>query len=178
MLMRQPVVTNDDLLVRPVQTPTDPARLEVPEDHVALAVAGREEATVGGEVRLASVTGDGVAGKPLLALQKMTQIRVSLCPPSFQSGQNTASEYGIERTFCLKVSAPKMTTWLSRLVAASHFPFGCSPTAGIECMLGSAMSLMGTGMSKSQTRIILSSDVVMKRRFSSTKVMVLTGPRC
>lgn len=84
----------------------------------------------------------------------------------------------MKRTFCLKVSEPKMTTWLSRLVAASHLPFGWSPTAGIECILGSAISLMGTGMSKSHTRIVLSSDVVMNRRFSSTKVIVLTGPRC
>lgn len=37
---------------------------------------------------------------------------------------------------------------------------------------------MGTGMSKSQTHIFLSSDVVMNRRFSSTNVMVLTGPKC
>lgn len=51
-------------------------------------------------------------------------------------------------------------------------------TAGIECINGSATYLMTTGMSKSQARIVLSSDVVTKRRFSSTNVIVLTGPRC
>lgn len=33
-------------------------------------------------------------------------------------------------------------------------------------------------MSKSHTRIVLSSDDVMNLRFSSTNVIVLTGPRC
>ena len=51
-------------------------------------------------------------------------------------------------------------------------------TAGIECMCGSAMYLITTGMSKSQARMVLSSDVVTNRLFSSTKVMVFTGPRC
>jgi len=51
-------------------------------------------------------------------------------------------------------------------------------TAGIECMYGSAMYLIVTGMSKSQARIVLSSDVVTNLLFSSTKVIVLTGPRC
>ena len=55
---------------------------------------------------------------------------------------------------------------------------GCNVTAGMECMCGSAMYLMTTGMSKSQARIVLSSEVVTNRRFSSTKVIVLTGPRC
>lgn len=51
-------------------------------------------------------------------------------------------------------------------------------TAGIECMCGSAMYFMTTGISKSQARMVLSSDVVTNRRFSSTNVMVLTGPKC
>lgn len=55
---------------------------------------------------------------------------------------------------------------------------GCMVTAGMECMCGSAMYLMTTGISKSQARMVLSSDVVTKRLFSSTKVIVLTGPRC
>ena len=55
---------------------------------------------------------------------------------------------------------------------------GCNVTAGMECMCGSAMYLMTTGMSKSQALIVLSSEVVTNRRFSSTKVMVFTGPKC
>lgn len=55
---------------------------------------------------------------------------------------------------------------------------GWRVTAGMECMSGSAMYLMTTGMSKSHVRMVLSSEVVTNRRFSSTKVMVLTGPRC
>lgn len=44
-------------------------------------------------------------------------------------------------------------------------------------MWGSAMNLMGTGMFSSHALKDLSSEVVMKRRSSSTKVMVLIGPR-
>ena len=40
------------------------------------------------------------------------------------------------------------------------------------------MYLMTTGMSKSHARMVLSSDVVTNRRFSSTNVIVFTGPRC
>lgn len=57
-------------------------------------------------------------------------------------------------------------------------PLGCNPTAGILCIAGSAINLIGTGISKSHTRMVLSSLVVTKRRLSSTKVIVLTGPRC
>ena len=57
-------------------------------------------------------------------------------------------------------------------------PFGCFVTAGIECMYGSAMYLITTGMSQSHPRIDLSSDVDKNRRFSSTNVSVLTGPKC
>ena len=39
------------------------------------------------------------------------------------------------------------------------------------------MNLMGTGMLSSHALRDLSSEVVMKRRFSSQKVMVLMGPR-
>ena len=39
------------------------------------------------------------------------------------------------------------------------------------------MNLMGTGMLSSQARRDLSSEVEMKRRFSSQKVRVLMGPR-
>ena len=55
---------------------------------------------------------------------------------------------------------------------------GWRVTAGIECMNGSAIYLMTTGISKSHARIVLSSDVVTNRRFSSTNVIVFTGPRC
>ena len=44
-------------------------------------------------------------------------------------------------------------------------------------MYGSAMNLMGTGILSSHARRDLSSDVVMKRRSSSQKVMVFMGPR-
>lgn len=55
----------------------------------------------------------------------------------------------------------------------SHFLFGCTVTAGRLCMYGSAIYFTTTGMSKSQARMDLSSDVVTKRRFSSIKLMVL-----
>ena len=48
---------------------------------------------------------------------------------------------------------------------------------GIECMPGSAMYLVSTGTSHSQMRMLLSSDVVTMRRFSSTNMIELTGPK-
>eukprot|EP00976_Prorocentrum_cordatum_P051684 1043462-Prorocentrum_minimum.AAC.1 len=50
--------------------------------------------------------------------------------------------------------------------------------AGMECMEGSAMYFITTGMPNSHTRMDLSSEEVMNRRFSSQKVMVFTAPRC
>ena len=67
-----------------------------------------------------------------------------------------------------------MRIWLSRDCIASHFCDGCTPTAGILCIYGSAMYFITTGMSKSHARTDLSSDVVTNRRFSSMNVMVLT----
>lgn len=64
------------------------------------------------------------------------------------------------------------------MVSSDYSLLGCSVTDGMECMSGSAIYLMTTGISKSHVRIVLSSEVVTNLRFSSTKVMVLTGPRC
>ena len=57
--------------------------------------------------------------------------------------------------------------WLSRLWHAIQFPFGDAVTAGIECIDGSAMYFIVTGIPNSHTRRDLSSDVVAKRRPSS-----------
>ena len=86
-----------------------------------------------------------------------------------------------------------------------YVPFGAAATAGSECMPGSAMYFMSTGISlekgkkqkshnvkvneskmwrnhsilyHSQMRMLLSSDVLMNRRLSSINVMVFTAPRC
>ena len=59
----------------------------------------------------------------------------------------------------------------------NHCALGCSVTAGTECMPGSAMYLICTGMPNSQARMVLSSEVVTKRRPSSTNVTVLTAAR-
>ena len=68
-----------------------------------------------------------------------------------------------------------LCTLLSRDVAARYFSSGDLHTAGIECMPGSAMYLKSTGMSHSQTRTDLSSEVVTKRRLLSMNVIVLIG---
>lgn len=81
--------------------------------------------------------------------------------------------------FILKrFSAENMTILLSMLWQASHLPFGAGVTAGIECIVGSAIYFMSTGMSHSHTRRLLSSDVVTNRRCSSTNVIVFTAPKC
>lgn len=69
------------------------------------------------------------------------------------------------------------TIWLSPDWKATYFPDGWRADRTIEYMYGSAMRVIGTGMPYSQARRDLSSEVEMKRRFSSTKVIVLTGPR-
>ena len=66
---------------------------------------------------------------------------------------------------------------LSRDWAANHFSLGDLATKGMECMEGSAMYFMSTGMSHSQTRKDLSSEVDTNRRFSSTNVIELTAPK-
>ena len=45
-------------------------------------------------------------------------------------------------------------------------------------MVGSAMYLITTGKPQSQTRTVLSSEVEMKRRLSSTNVIELTAAKC
>lgn len=76
-----------------------------------------------------------------------------------------------------RFSAEKMQILLSRLWHANHLPLGASDTAGIECMVGSAMYFTSTGISHSQIRILLSSEVVTNLRFSSTNVIELTAPK-
>lgn len=92
--------------------------------------------------------------------------------------------------------AENITTLLSILWHANHFPatiiyyhqlltkmsniipLGLGVTAGILCIVGSAIYFISTGMFHSQTLNDLSSEVVTNRRFSSTKVIVLTAPKC
>lgn len=77
-----------------------------------------------------------------------------------------------------RLMAEKITILLSIDWQASHFWLGDNVTAGIECIVGSAIYFMSTGMSHSQTLRLLSSDVVTNLRFSSTKVIELTAPKC
>lgn len=60
---------------------------------------------------------------------------------------------------------------------AKYRPFLDKVTAGIECIVGSAMYLKSTGISHSHARILLSSDVDTSRLFLSTNVIVLTAPK-
>lgn len=102
-------------------------------------------------------------------------------------------------------SAENMTILLSILWQASHFWFRDGVTAGMECIDGSAIYFMSTGISlckreefiyqsyfskiilynktikqlyHSQTRRLLSSLVVTNLLFSSTNVIVFTAPKC
>merc|ERR1719424_201443 len=54
---------------------------------------------------------------------------------------------------------------------------GETSTMGTECMCGSEMYFVGTGVLYSQTKIFLSSPVEMKPRSSSTNVTELQGCR-
>ena len=67
---------------------------------------------------------------------------------------------------------------LSKDWQAIHLPLGEGVTAGILCMLGSAIYFMSTGIFHSQTRRDLSSLVDTNRRFLSTNVIVLTAAKC
>lgn len=77
-----------------------------------------------------------------------------------------------------RFNAENMQILLSRLWHANHLPLGDNVTDGIECIVGSAIYFTSTGISHSHIRILLSSDVVTKRRFSSTNVIELTAPKC
>lgn len=75
MLVRQPHMINHHLLVR-IQPLQDLAALPVPEDDVALPIAGREEPPIGGEPNGARVPGDRVPGKAFLAVLAEVVARV------------------------------------------------------------------------------------------------------
>lgn len=94
-----------------------------------------------------------------------------------------------------RFNAENITILLSMLWQANHFPFGAGVTEGILCIVGSAMYFISTGISletstfefrkkklkithHSQTLRLLSSEVVTNLRLSSTKVMLLTAPKC
>lgn len=55
---------------------------------------------------------------------------------------------------------------------------GAGVTAGILCIVGSAIYFMSTGISHSQTLKDLSSEVVTNLLFSSTNVIEFTAPKC
>jgi len=68
-----------------------------------------------------------------------------------------------------------VTIWLSILWQAKKRWSGEIVVNGILCIEGSEICFIGTGVFKSQTRSILSSELERKRRPSSKIVTVLTG---
>ena len=143
----------------------DAASLPIPENNVALAIPAAYPLSIRRESHLTRITSNGVSREPLLAI-----LAKVICT--------------IYQNLVIKRLGRKVFFW-TRIVKPIEIPDkksdtldGCSVTAGMECMCGSAMYLITTGISKSQALIVLSSEVVTKRRFSSTNVIVFTGPRC
>ena len=144
----------------------DTTSFPIPNDEVALSIATTYPFTVSRETNLACISGHGVTCKPLLPI-----LAEVICAVY----ENLVIQWLRCKVFFYSVRVG--ISWFSIRVIDGILE-GCSVTDGIECMCGSAMYLITTGISKSQALIVLSSDVVTNRRFSSTKVMVLTGPRC
>ena len=125
-----------------------PRRLEVPEEQLALAVSRRDELAVGRERDAAGVA----------------RVQVAL-----------------ERPFPLLLDpflpAVYVTIELSMDWPHQNCCVGCFRTMGTECMCGSLMYFVGTGMLYSQTKIFLSSPVEMNDFPSSMNVIELHGAR-
>ena len=63
--VRQPLVRDDDFLVRP-QTRLDPSGLPLPEDDVPFAISAADPLAIGREPYLTRVSRDGVPGEALV----------------------------------------------------------------------------------------------------------------
>lgn len=147
----------------------DAPSLPVPEDDIAIPVAAADPLAIGGEANLAGVSRHRVASETLV--------------PCLAEVVRAVDKDLIVQRLCGKVffCARKMcvsTGYVIYIGSYQNSLLGCSVTEGIECIWGSAIYLITTGISKSQARIVLSSEVVTNRLFSSTKVIVFTGPRC
>lgn len=66
-LMRQPLMRNDDLTMRPQPT-LYPSIFPVPKYHVSVGISRAEPAPVGGEADLAGVACDGVSCEAFFAV--------------------------------------------------------------------------------------------------------------
>jgi hypothetical protein len=156
-------VRNDYFIVC-FQTRLYPASLPVPEYDVPSAVAATDPFSIRRKPDLASITGNRMPCKCLFPI--LSEIVRTVY-------QNLVVErLGGEVFFWKKDELTDCKLVLD------HTLDGCRVTEGMECMCGSAIYLITTGMSQSQARIVLSSEVVTKRLLSSTKVIVFTGPKC
>ena len=163
--MRKPLVGYDNFLMGS-QSRFDSPGLPLPEYYISFSVTATYPFSVGWKPNLAGITRNRMPSKSFLTI--LTEIIRTIY-------QYLVVEWLSSEIFFWQRNNEHEETrhvWLWNLLD------GWSVTAGMECMCGSAMYLITTGMSKSQALIVLSSEVVTNRRFSSTKVIVLTGPRC
>ena len=146
------------------------ACLPLPKHNITLSIATADPLAVGRKSHLACVTRDRVSGEPLIS-----------CLPEVVRAVHQNLVIKRLRSKVFFYGCGMMGTDQRNGETLEFIPYallGWSVTAGIECMYGSAMYLITTGMSKSHARMVLSSEVVTNRRFSSTNVIVFTGPKC
>lgn len=148
-----------------LQSRLDFARLPLPEYKVSSTISTADPLAVRRKPYLASITSNRVACKPLV--------------PRLPEVIGT-----VYKDLIVHRLSSKVFLCIGTLVNCGSISdcddilLGCRVTAGIECMYGSAIYLITTGMSKSHALMVLSSEVVTNRLFSSTKVIEFTGPRC
>ena len=130
--MREPLVRDDDLRMCP-DPAFNPAGFPVPEYNVARPVAAADPLAVGRESHLACISRNRMPREALLAVLPEVVCRVDqdlvvqrLRGKVFFCAKKVGEECGNKRGGVLE---------------------GWSVTAGIECMCGSAMYLITTGMS-------------------------------
>ena len=128
MFIRQPHVVNHNLVVR-LESLDNPARLPVPEHHITRSRPGRDVLAIRRESKLTSVPRNGVTREPLLLVLPKVAIR------------GVHEDLIVERLARDKLVCKLAGCW------TLDSPLGCLATDGIECMYGSAMYLITTGMS-------------------------------
>lgn len=110
----------------------------VPEYDVSLGISRTDPSPIRREANLTSVPCDTVSGKALFAIlpEIIRRINEDLIIKRLRS----------KPFFCLTSTNPQVSRALRRSFL-DHVLLGWSVTEGIECMWGSAMYLITTGMS-------------------------------
>ena len=161
--MWQPLVGNHHFAVC-LESHLHPSHLPIPEYNIPSAIPATDPLPIWWEANLACVPCNGMSHKLFLLVLPEIVCAVH---------ENLIIQrlgHKVPIYFPLSADGVKWSEW--------HSLEWWRVTTGIECMCSLAMYFITTGISKSQAWIVLLSDVVTNHRFSSTNVIMLTGPKC